>query len=162
MRVNTELFIVNCMCCMSSDSLIFLSVFITWLQLLPLKNPTWNEKLFCSVLTRLLNFHWFIQTLGQEGGADGIECDKSKSAIPESEFKESKTVFSLSLTPCPVVLDDISMGQLVSWRNSCDFCKYNEALVASKNSVSPPNRERAFIPWRGVSALPSCLIRFSL
>lgn len=62
----------------------------------------------------------------------------------------------------PVSLGDISMGQLVFWRNSCDFCKYNEALVASKNSVSPPNRERAFIPRRGVSALPSCLICFSL
>lgn len=76
--MNAELLITNCMCCMGSDSLIFLSVFIAELQLLLLEKPDMRLKalfLFCTFA--LVTFS-FTPALGQEGGAGGCEFDKSK------------------------------------------------------------------------------------
>lgn len=84
--MNTELFIIGCTCCMGCDSVLFLSIFISELQLHPAlrkKKKSMKTEAFCSILVNFsLTAVIFGPEVGEVRGCGGT--DKGHLSINQS------------------------------------------------------------------------------
>lgn len=123
MRVNAELFIIGCTCCMGCDSVLFLSIFISELQLHPAlrkKKKKHENRSFLFYTCELFTDCCDLWALGR--GGERMWGDWQRSFVHQPVLRWSlgkEWEFLPETFPSPAVsLDNMNICQLVTWSSS--------------------------------------------